>query len=357
MKISYVPGRELSYSRTRTFVHGLEQQGVDLRFYGMHCLSYWKRLAMVPFKFLFRKQRDEDIVLIGYFGQLLTIILKPFIRKPLVLDAYLSVYDSLVFDKKKFKPGSLGAKLAYWLDTKSCNIADKVFVDTDEHIDYFSRTFQIPKEKFSRILIGADDGLFKPQKEKPSKKFIVGFHGLFIPLQGVEYIVQAANLLKEEDIEFHLVGKGQTYEACVKLAREYTLPNVKFLGLKKPNEIPDFIAGLDIGLGIFGETEKTQRVIPNKAYEIIAMKKPLLTADTPAIRELFAHKKNAYLCKAKNPPSLAEGILALKKNSSLRKTLAEEGYKTYIAYCTPQRIGKEIVNVCKELISYTKSGN
>jgi len=348
MKIAYVPGRELSYSRTRMFIRGLQQNHADVRVYGSASKSFVKRALVVPLKFLFRKQRDEDVVLIGFFGQHLAIFLKPFIRNRIVFDAFLSAYDTLVFDRKKFKKGSWAAGLCFWLDKKSCQLADKVLLDTNQHIEYFVRTFGLPREKFARVLIGADDGLFYPRRngKKKGEKLLIGFHGLFIPLQGVEYIVKAAKLLEKEILEFQLVGNGQTFEACVKLAESLQLKNVQFLGLKKPEEIPDCIASWDIGLGIFGETEKTQRVIPNKAYEIIAMKKPLITADTPAIRELFMHKKDVFLCKAKDEHSLAEAILALKKDEKLREKIAEGGYALYKKDFTPKKIGEEILNAC-----------
>lgn len=361
MKIAYIPGRELTYSRTRMFIRGLQQNNVDLRVYGSNSKSFIKRSVVIPLKFIFRRKRDEDIVLIGFFGPHLLLLLKPFLgKRKVVLDAYLSLYNTLIMDKKKLEKKSFLAFLKLFLDKtfflrayclfwdkKPCQTADKVLLDTYQHISYFVETFGLPREKFLRVLIGADDSLFYPRKnflQKKNKKFIVGFHGLFIPLQGVEHIIKAADILKNErTIEFQLVGSGQTYEICRKLAKELKLDNVKFLGLKKPEEIPDFIASVDIGLGIFGQTDKTRRVIPNKAYEIIAMKKPLITADTLAVRELFVHKKNAFLCKAKDANSLAKAILALKKNAGLRKSIAEEGYNTYITYCTPAKIGKEII--------------
>ena len=153
-------------------------------------------------------------------------------------------------------------------------------------------------------------------------------------------------ILEKENVEFHLVGKGQTYDECFNLADELQVKNIKFLGLKKPDEIPGFISTWDIGLGIFGETEKTQRVIPNKAYEIIAMKKPLITSDTPAIRELFTDKKDVFLCKAKDEKSLVDAILTLKKNRALRDKIADNGYKLYKKYCTPEKIGEEILKDC-----------
>lgn len=349
MKVCYVPGRESTYSRTRTFINGLKKNKVEL----IDCSSAKKssrRYFEILSKFL-KNRKKADIVLVGFLGQHLMLIIKKFTRKKIVFDAFLSVYDTMVFDKKITKQGSLKAKIYFWLDKKSCTLADIILLDTNQHIEYFHNTFNIKKEKFRRVLIGADESLFYPREEKKHRDFIVEFHGEFIPLQGTKYIVQAAKLLeKHKDIKFNMIGKGQTSDKALKLSKKLNLQNITFLGWKNPEEIPLCISEADVGLGIFGETEKTRRVIPNKAYEIIAMKKPLITADTPAIRELFEHKKNAFLCEIKSPESIANAVLELKNNRELRNNIAKNGYETYKNYGTSAVIGKQLKEICEELV-------
>ena len=72
----------------------------------------------------------------------------------------------------------------------------------------------------------------------------------------------------------------------------------------------------------------------------------MITSDTPAIRELFTDKKDVFLCKAKDEKSLVDAILTLKKNRALRDKIADNGYKLYKKYCTPEKIGEEILKDC-----------
>jgi len=106
--------------------------------------------------------------------------------------------------------------------------------------------------------------------------------------------------------------------------------------------VPKYIKKADICLGIFGDTQKTQRVIPNKVYEAIAMKKPVITADTPAVRELFTDRKNILFCKTADPEDLAEKILELKNNEDIREKIAKGGYEIFKKYATPIVIGKKL---------------
>ena len=349
MRVCYIPGRESTYARTRIFINGFKKNKVPF----IDCSSNKKsnlRYLEIFIKFI-RGKKNSDIFLVGFLGQHMVPIIRWFTKKKIVFDAFLSVYDTLVFDKKIVKQDSVAAKLFFWLDRKSCNIADVILLDTNQHIEYFHKTFGIRKDKFRRVLIGADEEIFYPRKTKEHNGFVVEFHGGFIPLQGVEYIVRAAKLLeKHKDIRFNIIGDGQTFTRCFNLAKKLELNNITFCGWKSLEEIHSYISNADIGLGVFGGTQKTQRVIPNKAYEIIAMKKPLITADTPAVRELFENRKNVYLCKQCNPKAIAKSILNLKNNPELRKRIASEGHKLYKKFCTPAIIGKQLKNICEDLM-------
>ena len=169
MKISYIPGYGTKYSRNQNIIKGLKSQNVDLRVYGSSSKSVLIRLVSAYFKFVFRRKRDEDLVIVGFIGQPLVILLKPFIKTKLVLDAFFSVYDTMVFDKKKVKPGSLLGKFFFWLDKRACELSDIVLLDTNEHINYFSKTFFISKNKFRRLFVGSDDSLFFPKKHISNK--------------------------------------------------------------------------------------------------------------------------------------------------------------------------------------------
>jgi len=182
--------------------------------------------------------------------------------------------------------------------------------------------------------------------------FVVEFHGNYIPLQGIQYIIRAAHIIQKggfNDLQFKIIGKGQTYKSVKSLSDKLNLSNVIFIERIPIEKIVKYIKNADICLGIFGDTDKTLRVIPNKVYEAIAMKKPVISADTPAIRELFRGGENILLCQRANPEDLAEKILLLKEDAALRARIAEGGYKLYKEKATPKIIGKELANILKDV--------
>ncbi len=72
--------------------------------------------------------------------------------------------------------------------------------------------------------------------------------------------------------------------------------NIDFIPHWVPyEELPDYVSKADVCLGIFGDTEKAQRVIPTKAIDALALQKPLVTGDSQAARELLINRKIVYL--------------------------------------------------------------
>jgi len=344
MKVCYFGIYNPEYSRNRILIKGLKQNDVEVIECRTDCTGIKKYFDLI--KKHWRIRHDYDILIAGFPGNHSAVLAKLLTRKPVVFDAYLSFYNALIFDRKESSPKSLRA-LRYWLvDFLPSQFADRVLLDTQEHINYFVKTFKAKRRKFIRVFIGADDDVFVPSSDNNNNNsdFIVGFHGMFVPTQGAEYIVKAAEILKgHQDIKFDFVGSGKDYDKTVKLAQELKLDNVKFYGRVDFREVPKYVAGFDIVLGNFGDTDKTTRVIANKTYETLAMSKPHLSADVPAMREFFTDRQDILFCQTANPQDLAEKILILKNDKELMKKIAEGGYKIFKERATPKVVAGQLL--------------
>jgi len=225
-------------------------------------------------------------------------------------------------------------------------LADIILFDTNQHIKYATEEFGVRKEKLIRILVGAQDKIFYPRNIiKSDSNFLVGFYGTYIPLQGVEFIVEAAKEVESyKDIKFMLIGSGQEKQIILKLAQDLKIKNIDFVDFLPQNKLAFEIVKADVCLGIFGKTEKTQRVIPNKVYQCAAMKKPIITADTPAIRELF-NDRDLMLVKPADSEALADGILILKNNLKLREELAQNCFNKFLKSASPKVLGEELKKI------------
>jgi glycosyltransferase involved in cell wall biosynthesis len=351
MKILFISGREPTYVRNAMILKGLERKGVGVVRCSDSSSSYAIRFMSNIINFLLNRN-DCDVVFVGFFGQPLVPFIRLFTTKPIILDAFLSAYDTMCFDRKTFRPNSLAGRFFFWLDKYSCRSSYKILLDTNAHIDYFVNTFDLRRDKFQKLLVGADESLFYPREIiKEENKFKVFYFATYHPLHGTEYIIQAAKKLeRNREIEFKLIGKGPQSKQIRTLARSMGLQNVRFVDWVPYENLPFEIAKADICLGgHFSDIEKARRVIAGKTYQFIAMKKPVIVGDCPGNRELFTNKQNALFVKMADADALANAVLELKYDDNLREKIAEEGYRTFVEYGNTEAIGRELKKIFEEL--------
>jgi len=303
-------------------------------------------------KLIFKhKNLEYDVIILPWRSIITLPLIKLIHRKPIIYFPAFSIYDTLVNDRKKLKKNSLRAKIIHWIDGLACKMADRIVLESSEEIKYFVKEFSLPIEKFRQLSLAADESIFFPQSDFEGNKFTVLFFGTFIPLHGVETIVNAANLLKKEkDIEFILCGDGQTKPETEKLVQKECIDNVVMPGLVSKKELIEFLKKSDVCLGIFGKSSKANKVVTNKALQILASKKCLITMDSPAAKEAFLESGvNSILVPSFSPKKLAEAILFLKNNPEKANQISNAGYKTYQEHLSIIQTGKKLMCIINEL--------
>jgi len=207
-----------------------------------------------------------------------------------------------------------------------------------------------------RLFSGTDDDVFKPREvEKTTDKFVVIYFGYFIPLHGLEYIIEAAARLKDhEDIEFWMIGDGQEMPRIKALIDKHNLKNVILFGKKPLEELPEYIAQADVCLGVFGDTPKARRVIPYKFYESAAMKKVVITGESEAIKEALESGVHLVTVPMADPEAIASAIMELKQNPDMRYQIAENAHKIFKNQFAPEKTAEELLKRVKSLLETRK---
>ena len=294
-----------------------------------------------------------DVMVIPWRGLLTLPLAKLIHKKPIIYFPGYSYYDTYVNDRKTIKKNSYKAKIIHFIDELACKWVDKVILESAEEIKYFVEEFGLPKEKFSQLPLAADESIFVPISfKKQSEKFIVLFFGSFIPLHGIETIVQAAKILhNKKDMLFRICGEGQTKPQIEKIIQENNLKNINLLGLIPKKNLLDEIKNSDLCLGIFGNTLKARKVVTNKVLQILASNKPLITMISPATEEIqLKNDTNCILIPPSDPKKLADAILDIKDNTEKRKKIAEAGYQTYLDYLSINQVGTKFVEIIQRVL-------
>lgn len=316
----FVSTKNIDYIRNTQEIELISKYSNSIKIIAFSTKNYLLRVLKVYFHLipvLFKKK--YDVLFLGFSPQLL-FLLFPFFpkNKLIIIDFFISVYDTLVDDRKKFKNGGILSNLTHWLDTKTIHKADLVITDTLTHGNYFSKEFQFPIDKIETIYISADTSIYQNNRTiaetKHSQYFEVIYFGSILPVQGIEIILHAMKKLKDDpSIKFTIVGP---------IIKKYQLdsndfPNTTFIEWLTQEQLALQIANSNLALaGHFSATiGKANRTIAGKTYIYKAMNKPVILGDSEANRELFKEdNKNNFYVERGNPTALAEKIKKISKN-------------------------------------------
>lgn len=349
MKILYVAGREETYSRTRIVLRALREQGHEVitclppdRSFRNYPRLLWNTLLKAP---------QCDVVLVGFYGQLLVPFVRLLTWKPIVFDMYIGTYETMVFDRAKTQPGTFMARIYALADWLAYKMSSASILDTHHVIACVGEVIGSDTGKFHRVFLAVDDSAIYPREaDQPHDGFLVHFHGEFSPFHGVRIILQAAKLLEDQNVRFQIIGKGITYEEDMQLARELGLTNVTFVDTVPYSDLAVYMSRADVCLGIFGDNSRAQLVLTNKAIEAIGMAKPLITRRNQPVQELFTHRESALLIEPANPQALADAILELQANPTLRESIARKGHEAFLANCTISQLGAQLDRIIRSVV-------
>ena len=335
------------YARARVLREGFRIHGYNV----VECcvdpaIGALKKFGALYGRYRALPEKQFDHVIVMFPGHSVVWLARLLFGKNIIFDAFVSLYNTEVEDRKRHRKGSIAAHYYSFLDRSAVGMAWGVLLDTNAHIEYFAKRYRVAREKFVRVFVGTTTDLFYPGMQVTPGPFTVHFHGGYSPLQGAKYIVAAAGILKDKGIRFSMIGDGQEYRDARSFAQTHNIDTIEFIPRVALAELGGYIQKSSIVLGVFGVTSKTAMVIPNKIYEALACGKPVITADTPAAAELLKDTQSALLVPPGDPEALARAIMTLRSDDVLRDRIAEKGHEIFLAEATPKVI---VGNILKQL--------
>lgn len=209
----------------------------------------------------------------------------------------------------------------------------------------------VAESKLSLIYDWIDADLFKPLPRDNDfavehdlvDRFVVLYAGNIGVLQGLEHVLEAANLLKDSnDIRFVFVGDGSAREALVEKADQLDLPNVEFLGYRPFEQMPEVLATADVSLVTLLKGSGSG-ALPSKSLAILASGRPILASvDQGSETWDLVKRAKAGLCVPPESPSrLVEAILTLKRDETLRERLRLNGRTWAERHHSPQSAAQQ----------------
>ncbi|HEY4475068.1 MAG TPA: glycosyltransferase [Candidatus Paceibacterota bacterium] len=347
MKICYFTLTKDVPTRDAVYLNGFRQNGVEI----VECKDNspsWRKF-LVLYKKHHLLKNDYDILFIGYTAHILVPFTRLVSRKKIVFNALGSLYEGKIISRGQ--KGLFGLKSVYcWLiDFLAFHSASLSLVETNEQKKYLTKKFFLPDKKITRAWTGVEETIFFHNSTiKKLGIFTVSFRGVFMPESGIEYAIEAANILKNKNINFRIIGHGIEADKVKNLIEKYQLANIEWITEKLVAvELAEKIQECHLSLGQLSNHERLQRTIPFKAFESIAMKIPYLTARNPGILELLKENETCFCANPADPEDLAKKIIELKNNPTMTANVAENAYQLYRRELRPEQLARHLLNSLK----------
>jgi glycosyltransferase involved in cell wall biosynthesis len=343
LRVLYFGTYEREYPRNAQVIAALRRAGVEV---AERNEAVWQggeqwraglrtgaRLLAAQARLLRSEPVDADVLLVGYPGHAdLDVARRVAAGRPVVFSPLVSLWDTLVEDRGRFRAGSPAGRALRWLDRHAFRSADLVVADTEANADHFASLARLGAARVASCFVGAEERLFEPAGQERAAATIL-FVGKLIPLHGLETVLAAARLAPE--LRFRVIGDGQLRGLLQ--GRPANVEHVRWVDYEA---LPAELQAATCALGVFGTSAKAARVIPNKAFQALACGTPLVTADTPAARELLADGESALLVPPGNPAALAHTLTRLCDQDELARRVGDGGLAAYRAHASEEVLGR-----------------
>lgn len=272
--------------------------------------------AAVRLRRRYRALPPPDLVVTGFNGQL-DVLLARFVagrRARLVFAPLVTLTETLVDDRRVYRRGGVKGRAPRVLDRLTLEKPNLVLTDTDTHRAWIAERLT-RRARTATLYLGAEP----PFRPTPARTRAAGdplrvlFYGQYVPLHGTDVIVEAAaHFADEGGVEITMIGTGPERDAAERLAAARGVRALTFEDWVDYEALPARLAACDVALGIFGTTSKAKMVIPTKVYQAAAAGRAVVSADTPALSEVFTPGEDVLVVRPGDAGALAGMLRSLR---------------------------------------------
>lgn len=323
-------GSGRSYHATR-WANALAERGLEIGFASVHTLE----------RPLSNKVRLFQLSTKGYKGYLLDAVrLRSLVKdwRPDILHAHfstgygfmarvsgfkrriVSIYGSDIYEFP-YKSTIHRAVLAFNLSGAS-NILSTSESMADEYLSVYPTQTRPIVTPF-----GVDTDLFKPVIKEPNPNtFHIGLVKKMEKKYGVDILLSAVAKLRsmtDKTLKLNIVGEGSQQQVLEASARNLDIQDITtFYGAIDNAKVPAFLAKQDVF------------VVPSRfdsesfgvaAVEAQACALPVIASNVGGLSEVVKHGVTGLVIEKENPEKLADALLTLCKDKTLRETLGQAG--------------------------------
>jgi glycosyltransferase involved in cell wall biosynthesis len=114
-------------------------------------------------------------------------------------------------------------------------------------------------------------------------------------------------------------------DALKSRVKEMRLDNIQFGGERSVTEVPQIVARADVCLSSLLPEPYLEKIVSVKVFEYFACAKPVVVAQAGETAEIVRESKGGIVVPTGDSPAMAQAILALYRDPSLRQEMGKRG--------------------------------
>lgn len=219
----------------------------------------------------------------------------------------------------------------------------------------------LPASKLKLIMNGANVSQFQPDSEAAAKlrrelglegKFVVLYAGIHGIAQGMETLVEAAKLVRDDDsVRFVFVGEGPKKEETAALVQQYGLTNVLLLGERPRSDMPAFLTLADASLVPLKKVELFEGALPSKMFEAMACATPVILSVGGEAARVLAEIGGGVAVEPESAAEIAAAIRWLQAHPDEAQAMGQRGRAVVTARYSREAQAAELETLLKEVVA------
>jgi len=134
-------------------------------------------------------------------------------------------------------------------------------------------------------------------------------------------------------------------------ARRRGLDNVIFVNAVPKEQVSDYINASDVCTAVLMKNETFKTVYPNKVFDYMACKRPIIIAIDGVARRLVEEAGAGIYAEPENADAFIEAILTLKNDPKLMATMGQNGYDHVAKYYSREALSEKYLSTLTSLLS------
>lgn len=227
----------------------------------------------------------------------------------------LETHAPLFYEAKTERKTTVLSELARRLEVQAYRECDALVCVSEALKEIVLRESGIPPEKVLVVPNGVDTERFHPEHYEPKRLFTgltLGFVGRLYPWHGLELLLEVLHDLRESGLDLSLVVVGDGIvreEWATQASRLGISDNVAFIGQVPWLEVPQYIAGFDVGYIGHAQMQVGKMYhSPLKLYEYMAMGKPVLASAFEDAQRVLHEGETGFLFEPGNKEDLRRAL-------------------------------------------------